>query len=347
MSLDDIYGENDNIINPNYVVNEEDTLLKSINKRHLFGVSRNQYSIEFLRKLNKLFTHDIIDLEFANNNYIKQIGNYYRGKGDFENMIKYYLIAIEKGDGGAMNNLANYYKEIGDVDNMKKYYLMAVEKNDFYALDNFGKYCNEQGDYETMKICYNKAIEEGLVWGMTRLGYHYWEQKDFNNMVKYYEIAAEYGDVWAMNRLIDYYQEKNDLKNMKKYLILAIGEGDACSKKKLAKLQEEEINNMKIEDLQKNKPLFTKILVEECINYRKLEANNIRLGADWEEVEKFKNRRMLLEYYLEDYDSKAWYNLLNVQYQNLLAYGFFTGKVPLFTINKHRLMMLDGKVVKI
>jgi len=48
----------------------------------------------------------------------------------------------------------------------------------------------------------------------------------------------------------------------------------------------------------------------------------------------------------EDYDSKAWYNLMNVQYQDLLAYGFFTGKVPLFTINKHRLM-LDGKVIKI
>jgi len=38
---------------------------------------------------------------------------------------------------------------------------------------------------------------------------------------------------------------------------------------------------------------------------------------------------------------------MNVQYQDLLAYGFFTGQVPLFTINKHRLMMLDGKVVRI
>jgi hypothetical protein len=43
---------------------------------------------------------------------------------------------------------------------------------------------------------------------------------------------------------------------------------------------------MKIEDLQKNKPLFTKMLIEECVNYRKLEANNIRNGADWEAIDK-------------------------------------------------------------
>jgi hypothetical protein len=163
-----------------------------------------------------------------------------------------------------------------------------------------------------MKICYNKAIEEGLIWGMTRLGYHYWEQKDFYNMVKYYEIAAEYGDVWAMNRLIDYYQEKNDLKNMKKYLILAIGEGDASSKKKLAELQEEEINNMKIEDLQKNKPLFTKILVEECINYRKLEANNIRQGADWDAVEKARYGNITAKE-VDDLNMKRFYCKKNLQ----------------------------------
>jgi predicted DNA-binding WGR domain protein len=343
MSLDDIYDEDYNLKNSN----EEEELLKSINKRHLYGVQRNQYSIEFLRKLNKLYTYDIIDLEFADNNYIKQVGNYYKGKGDFQNMIKYYLIAIEKGDGGSMNNLANYYREIGDIDNMKKYYLMAIDKNDLHSLNNFGKYCNEQGDYETMRICYEKAIEQGCLWGMTRLGYHYWEQKDFNKMEKYYEMAAEFGDIWAMNRLIDYYQDQNDITNLKIYLMMAVGEGDANSKKKLEELNEKEINNMKIEDLIKNKPLFTKMLVEECINYRKLEANNIRMGADWEEIDKARNRRFLLEYFLEDYDSKAWYNLINVQYQNLLAYGFFTGQIPLFTINRHRLMVIDGKVRKI
>jgi hypothetical protein len=89
---------------------------------------------------------------------------------------------------------------------------------------------------------------------------------------------------------------------------------EKVSKKKLEELKEKEINNMKIEDLIKNKPLFTKMLVEECINYRKLEANNIRMGADWEEIDKARNRRFLLEYFLEDYDSKAWYNLINVQF---------------------------------
>ena len=129
--------------------------------------------------------------------------------------------------------------------------------------------------------------------------------------------------------------------------MMAIGEGDANSKKKLEELKEKEINNMKIEDLIKNKPLFTKMLVEECVNYRKLEANNIRLGADWDSVEKARNCRFVLEYYLEDHNIKAWYDLINFKYQSLLSNGFFTGQVPLFTINKHRLAVVKGEIIKI
>jgi hypothetical protein len=134
---------------------------------------------------------------------------------------------------------------------------------------------------------------------------------------------------------------------MKKYLILAVKEGDAISKKRLAELEEQEINDLKIEDLVKDKPLFTKMLIEECVNYRKLEANHIRNGADFHEIDKTRNRRFLLEYYLEDYNSKAWFNLINVEYRNLLSNGFFKGSVPLYTINKPRLMVVDEKVIKI
>ena len=43
-----------------------------------------------------------------------------------ENMIKYYLMIIELNDSDAMICLALYYYEIKDYDNMKKYYLMAI-----------------------------------------------------------------------------------------------------------------------------------------------------------------------------------------------------------------------------
>ena len=43
-------------------------------------------------------------------------------------MIKYYLMAIEKNNSDSMFNLGYYYKEIKDYENMMKYYLMAAKK---------------------------------------------------------------------------------------------------------------------------------------------------------------------------------------------------------------------------
>ena len=53
-----------------------------------------------------------------------------------DNMIKYYLMAIELNNSDAMTNLAYYYDEIKDYDNMKKYYLMAIELNNSDAMTN-------------------------------------------------------------------------------------------------------------------------------------------------------------------------------------------------------------------
>jgi hypothetical protein len=57
------------------------------------------------------------------------LGMYYEEQNDVENMMKYYLIAIDKGCSYAMNNLGCYYKEQNDVENMMKYYLMAIKNN--------------------------------------------------------------------------------------------------------------------------------------------------------------------------------------------------------------------------
>ncbi len=58
-----------------------------------------------------------------------ELGNYYYGINDHENMKKYYLMAIEKGDCyHAMYLMAEHYKKIKDYENMKKYYIMFIEK---------------------------------------------------------------------------------------------------------------------------------------------------------------------------------------------------------------------------
>lgn len=55
---------------------------------------------------------------------------YYSVKADYDNMVKYYLMAIEKNNSHAMHNLGFYYEKIKNYDNALKYYLMAIEHGD-------------------------------------------------------------------------------------------------------------------------------------------------------------------------------------------------------------------------
>ena len=82
---------------------------------------------ESLKKIHDLlindeFTEPETEIEYH------YYGWYYAEKGDETNMIKYYLMAIDKGDSVAMYNLGLYYEKKGDEENMMKDYLMAVEK---------------------------------------------------------------------------------------------------------------------------------------------------------------------------------------------------------------------------
>ena len=53
---------------------DENFLIEMINKKHIFGIEKNQYPLPFLEKLYKLLIENIIDEEETDTNYIKQIG---------------------------------------------------------------------------------------------------------------------------------------------------------------------------------------------------------------------------------------------------------------------------------
>ena len=59
---------------------------------------------------------------------MNKLGYNYKEQKDYDNMLKYYLMSIDKGNDNAMCNLGNYHKEQKKYDKMKKYYLMAIEK---------------------------------------------------------------------------------------------------------------------------------------------------------------------------------------------------------------------------
>ena len=75
----------------------------------------------------------------------------YRNDENYEDMKKYYQMAIEKANSDAMTHLGHYYQytEI-NYKEMMKYYLMAIEKENSYAMTILGNY------YEDTEINYKK-----------------------------------------------------------------------------------------------------------------------------------------------------------------------------------------------
>ena len=83
----------------------------------------------------------------------RHIAIYFWINKNYEEMKKYYLMAIEMGDLNAMFNLGLYYKKIENYEEMKKYYLMAIEKGESIAMNNLGQY------YQFIEKKYDEAIK--------------------------------------------------------------------------------------------------------------------------------------------------------------------------------------------
>jgi len=82
----------------------------------------------------------------------------------YDLMIKYYLMAIDKGNTIAMNELGFYYQHAErNYDPMKKYYLMGINKGNSDCMHNLGNYYKSIRNYDLMKKYYIMAIHEGRV----------------------------------------------------------------------------------------------------------------------------------------------------------------------------------------
>src|SRR3989304_6674894 len=144
---------------------------------------KNEKSI---KKIYNLF-FDHIFVEPENGIEYLYFGWFYQyAKKDYEQMKKYYLMAIDKGVSEAMYILGYYYEHIDlekDYEQMKKYYLMAIDKGVYKAMFNLGYY------YEHIK-------------------------KDYEQMKKFYLMASDKGDSQAMNNLTTFYKNNNDYPSL-------------------------------------------------------------------------------------------------------------------------------------
>ena len=92
-------------------------------------------------------------------------------------MKKYYLMT----NSTSMHNLGIYHQYTDkNYDEMKKYYLMAIEKGCLDSMHDLGNY-NQYTDknYDEMKKYYLMAIEKGCSDSMYSLGHYYKENSKF------------------------------------------------------------------------------------------------------------------------------------------------------------------------
>ena len=128
---------------------------------------------------------DITKYDITNGYILFFIGEYYEFKNiNYIEMIKYYLMAIDKDNINAMNNLARHYESIHDYDNTVKYYLMAIDKGCSSAMNNLGYYYfYYEADHDEMLKYFLMAIEYGNKTAMKNLGHYYSLISDFDNPV--------------------------------------------------------------------------------------------------------------------------------------------------------------------
>ena len=255
---------------------------------------------EDINIIYNLFINDIImNLEHLFFNDLNQIyyyyGIYYQIQNDFDNMIKYYLMAIEKNNSTAMNNLATFYEKQQNYDQMMKYYLMAIEKDNSTAMNNLADYYEKQQDYEQMIKYYLMAIEKNNSTAMNNLATYYFQQRNYDQMMKYFLMAIERGNLVSLCNLGSYYEKQNDFDSMIKYYLMAIEKGNSKAMNNLARYYEKHND---YENMMK----YYLIFAETDNKYK-------------DKINMFLSREKIPEYFKKAYnflndDNLKWYNRL-------------------------------------
>jgi tetratricopeptide (TPR) repeat protein len=169
----------------------------------------------------------LLGVSVENSEAMFQLGEYYETiETDFENMEKYYKMAIEKDNVYAMTNIADYYKSIEKYDEMEIYYKMAIDKDDVAAMNNFGEYYRTIEDYDKMMYYWKMAIDKGHAGSMNNLGTYYSSIGNYDQMKKYLEMAIEKGDTNGYLNMAEYYKMNENYEQMKEYYLKAAKSGN-------------------------------------------------------------------------------------------------------------------------
>ncbi|MCI5166279.1 MAG: sel1 repeat family protein [Candidatus Electrothrix sp. GM3_4] len=166
---------------------------------------------------------------------------------NFDKAVTYYQMAVDMGDAHAMFNLANLYAdELKNNDKAIICYQMAIDKGITHAIFNLGLlYQDEMKDFDKAITCYQQAVSTGHVGAMINLGLLYEsELKDFDKAITYYKMAMDIGDTGAMINLGLLHQNKlKDFDNAISYYQMAVHKGDTRAMINLGLLYQNGLND--------------------------------------------------------------------------------------------------------
>jgi len=125
---------------------------------------------------------------------LHHVGYYYQFiEPDAVQMMRYYQLAIDYGHPFAMCNVAIYYYLLDEFDEMKKYYQLAIkEKDSGFAMWSLGKFMYEMEDDIPGGLSYlQRACEHGQVESMLYVACHYEKRGEFQTAAKFYRMVVD------------------------------------------------------------------------------------------------------------------------------------------------------------
>lgn len=132
------------------------------------------------------------------------LAKYYRDNERYEEMIKYYELAIELGSDIPYHLLGEYYREINDFDNMKKFLFLGIQKNNITCIEYLNKFLNENFDLELALNIRDKLSKDNFD-TLQKYLIKYYEIKDLCNRYNHLNIKINSKEECIICRENKYY----------------------------------------------------------------------------------------------------------------------------------------------
>lgn len=234
---DDIKTLDDESIDILYDLYRKDRLdeTKPLSETVVYYVALYYQSRYYLDQKSKCIYYHQIAADNGNTRSMNYLGLEARKKGQYDVMMKYFLMAIKKGYSNAMRNLGNYYGSIGQIDKMLEYYKMAVKHHCVRSMIRLGRYYQNQKNISNALKYYIKAFHKGNKKSSELLMKLYDTPAFQDDIIKYFLTHAEKNPLYYV-WLGSYYEKKNDLSNAELYFKIALEKSHAPAFNKLCQL---------------------------------------------------------------------------------------------------------------